>query len=276
MFALLSLLYLMHEGIIYYRSMDSVASTKKVVPAISFITNDLENKEKSKQEINIFEFEEESAKEKKITKVNMPSEISDEKTEVDGQADPQAANTTSYYDLTPSNETHYSMSHSNHIRAVYLPVSSILFAIVYTILANVQTIVLRSALLFTATVIHFIFVLASKNEAARSIRMIKLYIFGLLYIAISLTVLVCAVLQQTIDLKAIDAALIALVCLGITANLVTFVINVKLSEAYREYVINKKNEEIIERNKKMNETRQKLYYKEPPQQTKTSSLGKNK
>ena len=77
---------------------------KRVVPAVSFITNQLEIKEKNNQDINIFEFYEDSGKEKKISKAGN-SEISDQHTEVMGGAEVQPSETdevTKYYDLTPS------------------------------------------------------------------------------------------------------------------------------------------------------------------------------
>lgn len=61
---------------------------KKVVPAVSFITNQLDNKEKTNQDINIFEFYEDSGKENKISKAGN-SEISDQNTEVMGGAEAQ-------------------------------------------------------------------------------------------------------------------------------------------------------------------------------------------
>jgi hypothetical protein len=82
MFAILALIYLISETSIYYARMkDGRGEGKKVVPAISFITNDLEVREKTNPQLNIFEIEDETSKEKKHAK-GVLSEWSDEKTEV--------------------------------------------------------------------------------------------------------------------------------------------------------------------------------------------------
>jgi cysteine-rich repeat protein len=54
MFAVLSSIWLASEAVHYYRSQDDLNTGRKVVPAVSFITNELDNKEKSKVEQNIF------------------------------------------------------------------------------------------------------------------------------------------------------------------------------------------------------------------------------
>lgn len=56
MFALLFLIYLCAEAVVYFARMrESNSEGKKVVPAVSFITNDLEIKDRVK-DVNIFEF----------------------------------------------------------------------------------------------------------------------------------------------------------------------------------------------------------------------------
>jgi hypothetical protein len=76
MVSLLILIYICSEVIIYYTRMRDFTDGKKVLPAVSFITNDLEIRDKGK-DVNIFEFEEDISREKKK---GILSEWSDERT----------------------------------------------------------------------------------------------------------------------------------------------------------------------------------------------------
>lgn len=90
--------------------------------------------------------------------------------------------------------------------------------------------------------------------------MVKLFLLSVIYIALAAAGLVAAG-STSESIKNIDGAMVGLVCLGLGVNLVGFIVNVYKSEAYREYLIVKKNEEIMERNLRQNEARQKIYNK---------------
>jgi hypothetical protein len=134
------------------------------------------------------------------------------------------------------------LSHSNHIKAVYLPVSSVLLAALYSIIVSIQSITLRATFLFILSAFYLLFVFFARNESLRSIRTVKLLLLAMTYVLISILLLVTATLQQTINLKSMDIVIVALVCLALVINLITFIVNVRYSEAYREYLVNKNNE----------------------------------
>jgi len=75
--------------------------------------------------------------------------------------------------------------------------------------------------------------------------MIKLFILSLAYILISLIGLAISAGYTSTDLKTVDNVVVSIVLVAIVFNLIMFVVNVYKSEAYREYQINKKNEEIM-------------------------------
>ncbi len=91
--------------------------------------------------------------------------------------------------------------------------------------------------------------------------MLKLFLLSLSYIALSVLGYIAASKSSSVNLKNIDVISIGFVCFALLLNLIGFIVNVYKSEAYRDYQISKKNEEIMERNKRQNETRQKIYNK---------------
>jgi hypothetical protein len=70
--------------------------------------------------------------------------------------------------------------------------------------------------------------------------MVKLFLLSLIYIAMTVGGLVAA--QSTSEtIKNVDGVMVVMVCAGLTANLIGFILNVFKSEAYREYLVSKKN-----------------------------------
>jgi len=55
------------------------------------------------------------------------------------------------------------MNHSNHINAFHLPIITIFFGLLFSIIINIQTILIRSALLLVLTILYFLFVIFNKN-----------------------------------------------------------------------------------------------------------------
>lgn len=68
MFSILALVWVVVEGVNYLRSVEEGKNGRKVVPAVSFITNDLDLKDRSKIEPNIFEIDPDSSKSRRIRK----------------------------------------------------------------------------------------------------------------------------------------------------------------------------------------------------------------
>lgn len=239
MFALLTLIYLVSETVVYYgRVRDSTGESKKVLPAVSFITNDLEIKDRSK-DINIFEFEEESKEKKK----GILSEWSDERTEVI-EADAQSKEPEEiirHYDLTPSTQTQYSMKNSNHISPIHLPMFSLLFAIPFTILPNISSSTIRSTIFLVISILHLVCVIIFSNSSLKSLRNIKMIVFSCTYIILSGIGVATSMNPQTIDLIKIDIVIVTFVTVGLLFNIATLIASVLKSEAYREYLINRKN-----------------------------------
>lgn len=100
----------------------------------------------------------------------------------------------------------------------------------------------------------------------------KLLLLSMMYILIGLVGLISASIPESVNLRNMDIAVIILVCLTLAINLVCFIINVYKSEAYKEYQVAKKNEEIMERNRRQNEARLKIYNKsDPPSKLKKPS-----
>jgi hypothetical protein len=166
-----------------------------------------------------------------------------------------------YYDLTPSIETEYSSKTRNHISAAHLPVISIFFGLLFTIVANIQKPTARSILFLVISILYLIFIVAFRSESLKSLRNLKLLSFSILYILLSILSLVISLNYNSLNLVKFDTAIVTLVILGILLNIVSFVVSAFRSEAYREYKINKKNEEIMQRTRKQNEARQKIYNK---------------
>ena len=91
---------------------------------------------------------------------------------------------------------------------------------------------------------------------------------ALIYLILSLIGLAMSVGYTSVGLKNVDAAVVSILCVAVAFTLIMFVVNVYKSEAYREYQINKRNEAIMERNKRQNESRQKIYNRPEPTQSK--------
>lgn len=73
----------------------------------------------------------------------------------------------------------------------------------------------------------------------------KLLAFSILYLILSIIGVVLSVSAPTDALPSFDVAIVTLVICGMVLNIVSLLVGVYKSEAYREYLINKKNEEII-------------------------------
>jgi hypothetical protein len=153
------------------------------------------------------------------------------------------------------------MSNSNHISAVQLPVLSLLFPFVFAIVVNIQTATIRSALFLVLSILHLLSIVLTKNSKLKSLRNVKLIVFSIIYVLLSILALFSSVNAQTADLVKIDIVIVSLVMAAVIFNIVALVAGVIKSEAYREYLINRKNEEIMQRTKKQNETRMKIYAK---------------
>jgi hypothetical protein len=150
------------------------------------------------------------------------------------------------YDLEPSNESNYSLLHSNHITKGHLPWLSAIFPVIFAIFVNIQTPAVRTGLLFGTTLGYLLCLVITKNETIRAVRIIKLFLLAFIYIVIALVGLLAATgYRGGVDFKTIDAMIIIFVLAGLTITLVCFILNVYKSEAYREYQIARKNEEIM-------------------------------
>lgn len=146
-----------------------------------------------------------------------------------------------YFDLTPSGETEYSLRHSNHISPAHLPLMTVFFSFLFALISGLQSPTTRTGLLFAACLVYLICQLVTKGETIKAIRMGKLLVLSLMYILISLVGLVSASAEDSVNLRYIDIAIIILVCLTLIINLVSFILNVYKSEAYKEYQVAKKN-----------------------------------
>ena len=164
-----------------------------------------------------------------------------------------------YYDLSPSNEQLESPLHSNHITPTHLPLFTVFFPIVFALLVNVQKPTIRTGLLFGATLGYLLGIIVTRNESLRAIRMRKLLALSILYVGIAATGLAGAAGSSVVNLISLDIVLVVFVCVGLLINLIGFVWNVLRSQAYSKYLQDKKTEEVLERNKRANETRQKIY-----------------
>lgn len=87
----------------------------------------------------------------------------------------------------------------------------------------------------------------------------KLLALSILYVGIAATGLAGAAGSSVVNLISLDIVLVVFVCVGLLINLIGFVWNVLRSQAYSKYLQDKKTEEVLERNKRANETRQKIY-----------------
>ena len=119
---------------------------------------------------------------------------------------------------------------------------TVIMALLFPGITNIRNPSLRCGLLFGLTLLYFIFLLITKNETIRAIRMIKLFILSFTYIVISLLGMICAVGYDSINLRSVDGVIVTIVCVAMLFNFVCFLVNVLKSEAYREYQVAKKNE----------------------------------
>ena len=71
--------------------------------------------------------------------------------------------------------------------------------------------------------------------------MIKLFVLALIYIFIAILGLVASAGYNSINLKSLDGVIVTFVCVGMLWNFICLLINVYKSEAFREYLIAKKN-----------------------------------
>ena len=134
----------------------------------------------------------------------------------------------------PSVETLNTVLHSNHITSSHLPTLSIFFAILFTLLVNIQSPKIRVGLLFGSTLGYLLALIITKNEKWKAIRTMKLMMLALIYVIIAALGLAAAV--SSVNLIMLDIILVVLVCLALLINLICFIVNVLKSEAYREYV----------------------------------------
>ena len=124
------------------------------------------------------------------------------------------------------------MLHSNHITHRQLPILSIFFAIIFSLVVNVQSPKIRSGLLLGAALGYLLAVIITRNETFKAIRTIKVIIFAVLYVMIAALGLAGATMSS-INLIVLDIILVVLVCVALSVNLVCFIVNVLKSEAYR-------------------------------------------
>ena len=124
---------------------------------------------------------------------------------------------------------------------MYLPLMSIIFALLFGSLTNIQTPSLRCGILFGLTLLYFICLIITKNETIKAVRMIKLFVLALIYIFIAILGLVASAGYNSIDLKSLDGVIVTFVCIGMLWNFICLLVNVYKSEAFREYLIAKKN-----------------------------------
>ena len=146
--------------------------------------------------------------------------------------------------MTPSAETQYSISNSNHISAIHLPIISLLFPLLYAVITNIENSVIRSALFLVLSILYFFSIISTKNSTLKSFRNVKLLSLALLYFIISVLSLGISA-NSSSDLMKIDMTIVALVTAGMIFNVVALIAGVLRSEAFREYQINRKNEEIM-------------------------------
>ena len=124
------------------------------------------------------------------------------------------------------------MLHSSHITHRQLPILSIFFAIIFSLVVNVQSPKIRSGLLLGAALGYLLAVIITRNETFKAIRTIKEIMFAMLYVMIAALGLAGATISS-INLIVLDIILVVLVCVALSVNLVCFIVNVLKSEAYR-------------------------------------------
>ena len=74
-----------------------------------------------------------------------------------------------------------------------------------------------------------------------SIRSIKLFFNCIFYVLIAILGLIAAVRGSDVDLMSFDRTIVAFAMLGVIINIVTFIVSVCKSEAFRQYQIDKRN-----------------------------------
>lgn len=137
------------------------------------------------------------------------------------------------------------MSNRSHISAIHLPILYLFFPLIFTVIANIQTATIRSAIFLTLCILHLLAVLITKNSSLRSLRNIKLLFLSVIYVILSALGLACSVNPQNIDLLQIDIVIVSFVGCAMVFNIAILIGGVLKSEAFREYLINRKNEEIL-------------------------------
>jgi hypothetical protein len=131
-----------------------------------------------------------------------------------------------YFDLTPSFQTNLVIQTSNHISIYHLPIRSVVFALIFSIIVSVNAIVIRSILLLLTVVFYIIFHIFNRTESLKSVRNIKLILTNLVYLGIAIVLLIASVSQQSINLMIIDIVVVALAILGLGINFIGFIVNV--------------------------------------------------
>lgn len=125
------------------------------------------------------------------------------------------------------------MSNRNHISAIHLPILYLFFPLIFTVIANIQTPKIRSAIFLTLSILHLLVVLITKNSSIKSLRNIKLLILSAIYIILSALGLACSINSQTIDLLNIDIVIVSLVGGAMVFNIAVLIGGVVKSEAFR-------------------------------------------
>ena len=167
------------------------------------------------------------------------------------------------YDFTPSSPPSIDKAYinywSNYLHESYLPAKCILLNLLVVIAVQIQTPLPRCALLLAIHVIAFVYIIVTMK--IKSARTIKLIVSTLALMGLSLLGIVGSIITKTggtsldKNLYQVETAIIITVIVSCLWNGGAFVVQVAKSYEYRQYRIDKRNQEIIERNIRKNRLR---------------------